>query len=55
MKNITSEDIAHKDLAEKVYVTSQGLEKLNEELKFLREVKRKEVTERIAKAVAQWK
>jgi transcription elongation factor GreA len=51
MKNtITSEDIIHKDTAEKVYLTGEGLAKLKEELTYLRDTKRKEVTERIAKA-----
>jgi len=50
MKNVTSEEIIHKDISEKVYLTSEGLEKLKEELDYLRDVKRKEVTERIAKA-----
>ncbi|MDP2671671.1 MAG: transcription elongation factor GreA [bacterium] len=50
MKNSTSEEIINKDLAEKVYLTGEGLAKLKEELDHLKNVKRKEVTERIAKA-----
>ncbi len=50
MKSVASEEIVHKDLEEKVYLTSEGLAKLKEELDYLRSTKRKEVTERIAKA-----
>lgn len=50
MKETTVADIAGKDLAEKIYITAEGLEKLKQELDHLRNVKRKEVTERIAKA-----
>src|SRR3990167_3800173 len=50
MKETTVADIAGKYLAEKIYITAEGLEKLKQELDHLRNVKRKEVTERIAKA-----
>lgn len=50
MKDTVQTDIAKKDTDEKVYLTPEGLEKLKEELSFLRGTKRKEITDRIAKA-----
>ena len=41
-------------MAEKIFVTKEGLKKLQEELKYLKEVKRVEIAEKLKEAISYW-